>query len=144
MLQLNPGMRLALFAQRHGICVERHPLRIAHALESPGFHGHRAVYNPRSDRPNVANPQNLATGSRAAVRLRTLVGFIESDVNLTGESHPERAAVKTANYRRKRWQQGWTYRVPDVVGGVGCAAASFRASAIISRNFAALSTPLSR
>ena len=34
------------------------------------------------------------------------------------------------------------YRVPSALGATGCNSAFFRASAIASRNFAALSTPL--
>src|SRR5258708_22581418 len=46
--------------------------------------------SPRTSNANVANPQNLADWMKRNHSFEKMAGYIETDVNLTGEGGPER------------------------------------------------------
>ncbi len=83
-LVLGIGANTAIFSVVNAVFLKplpfRDPARLAMVWE----------YNPRIGRPNVANPQNLADWMKRGHSFEDMAGFIESDMNLTGESHPER------------------------------------------------------
>jgi putative ABC transport system permease protein len=83
-LVLGIGANTAIFSVVNAVFLKPLPFR------DPGRLAMVWEYNPRIGRPNVANPQNLADWVKRSHSFEDMAGFIESDMNLTGESHPER------------------------------------------------------
>jgi len=83
-LVLGIGANTAIFSVVNAVFLKPLPFR------DPGRLAMVWEYNPRIGRPNVANPQNLADWMKRSHSFEDMAAFIESDMNLTGESHPPR------------------------------------------------------
>ena len=83
-LVLGIGANTAIFSVINAVFLKplpfRDPDRLAMVWEQ----------SPHTSQPNVANPQNLADWLKRNHSFVDMAGFIETDMNLTGDSGPER------------------------------------------------------